>query len=43
MALLNHRQYLGMEISEKFHELGIRRMRLAHLEYERRLASELGE
>lgn len=42
MALLNHRQYLGMDISEKFHELAVRRMQLAHLGYERRLASKLG-
>lgn len=43
MALLNHRQYLGMEISKKFYELGVRRMRLANLEYQRRLMMALEE
>ena len=37
MALLNHRQYLGMEDNAGFHELGIRRMKEAQDEYERRL------
>lgn len=41
MALLNHRHSLGMEINQHFFELGVRRMRLAQVQYERRLAMDL--
>ena len=33
MALLNHRRYLGMEISAEFHRLAVKRMTQAHTEY----------
>lgn len=41
MALLNHRRFLGMEIDDCFHRLAQRRMKLAQLEYEAKLAAML--
>ena len=40
-ALLNHRQYLGMEISQSYFQIAERRMRLAHEEYKVRLFEKL--
>jgi len=37
MALLNHRQYLGMEVDGKYHRLAERRMKLAHLNYRQKV------
>jgi site-specific DNA-methyltransferase (adenine-specific) len=37
MALLNHRRYLGMEVSAEYHRLAVKRMSQAHARYLDRL------